>query len=263
MDNLYQESLDTVQTILKDFKEIDAVLLSGSMRNNSSDIYSDIDLYVYLNNELDVDKRTKFISSIADTYEIDNQFWETEDCFTLKDSGVKVELIYRSYTWIHDQLVRVMDNFEASVGYSTCFCRNFLDSEILFDNSDNFLKLQQQFSISYPKELQKNIIAKNFPLLKNIASSYYNQLSLAIKREDIVSINHRVSAFLDSYFDIIFAINMIYHPGEKKLLKIVQRECDILPKGFEEDLKKLLKLDSKAILDCISQLTDNLENIIP
>ena len=52
-------------------------------------------------------------------------------------------------------------------------------------------------------------------------ASYYEQIEKAIKRDDKNSINHRISAFMASYFDIIFAKNKMLHPGEKNWLIIV------------------------------------------
>ena len=56
-------------------------------------------------------------------------------------------------------------------------------------------------------------------------ASYYEQIKKALMRNDIVSVNHRITAFLASYFDIIFATNKLLHPGEKRLIKYAQDNC--------------------------------------
>ena len=79
------------------------------------------------------------------------------------------------------------------------------------------------------------------------------QIEKALKRDDFVSVNHRVSAFLESYFDIIFALNKAPHPGEKKLIKTAS-ELEILPDNFSQNLEILLK--------SISQFDDSILSII-
>lgn len=53
-------------------------------------------------------------------------------------------------------------------------------------------------------------------LLTGSLPSYDKQIEKILVRKDIVSINYRVAAFLESYLDIIFAINRLTHPGEKR-----------------------------------------------
>lgn len=43
-----------------------------------------------------------------------------------------------------------------------------------------------------------------------------------------------------SYFDIIFALNELLHPGEKKLINYALKNCKILPENFESNIVKLL-----------------------
>src|SRR5712671_4924425 len=66
--------------------------------------------------------------------------------------------------------------------------------------------------------LVRAVIAKNFPVLGSIISSYEDQIESAFARRDLVSLIHRTAAWLASYFDIVFAGNRQYHPGEKRLL---------------------------------------------
>ncbi|MGL4373249.1 MAG: DUF4037 domain-containing protein, partial [Turicibacter sp.] len=113
--------------------------------------------------------------------------------------------------------------------------------------------------------LKKNIIKKNQPILRSCNSSYYHQIEKAIIRRDWNSVNHRVTAFLASYFDIIFALNEMPHPGEKRLLAIVEKDCGIYPCGYKEDIESLLVAvgtDSKAVLKILNNMVDELESIL-
>ena len=83
-------------------------------------------------------------------------------------------------------------------------------------------------------------------------ASYYEQIEKALSRNDANSVNHRIAAFMASYFDIIFANNELLHPGEKKLVKYAKEHCAVSPENFEENIEKLLTQpnpDTLKILD--------------
>ena len=86
---------------------------------------------------------------------------------------------------------------------------------------------------------QVEAIARNYNLLCATISAYSNQIEKACKRNDRVSIIHRTTAFLESYFDIIFARNSLTHPGEKRLIELCKQRCAILPSNFEANLNRL------------------------
>ena len=141
--------------------------------------------------------------------------------------------MYRHVRWIEEQLDRVLVQHLASVGYSTCFWYNVLHSQALFDRAGWFAALQRRAQQPYPAELKRAIIAKNYPLLRRNQSSYLHQIELAVRRNDPVSVNHRVAALLASYFDVLFALNELPHPGEKRLLQHARRGVRSLPQEME------------------------------
>lgn len=93
-------------------------------------------------------------------------------------------------------------------------------------------------------------------------ASYYEQIEKAINRNDIVSINHRISAFMASYFDIIFAVNELLHPGEKRLVKYAKDNCQILPNNFEENINKLLVQPNSETLNILDDMVESLRQIL-
>ena len=134
---------------------------------------------------------------------------------------------------------------------------------IVYDKNNWLQNLQKIIDTSYPRTLRENIIKRNLMLMKDKPfASYYEQIEKAISRNDINSINHRISAFVASYFDIIFALNEQLHPGEKRLIQFVENNCKILPKNFEENLVKLFKQPNTETLQTLEDIVEEIKVLI-
>ena len=96
--------------------------------------------------------------------------------------------------------------------------------------------MQGRLLQGYPERLARAVVQKNLPVLGAIISSYEQQIQAAFLRQDLVSLNHRVAAWLSSYFDILFAANRRFHPGEKRLLAY-GKELPSLPESMIEDVR--------------------------
>ena len=96
--------------------------------------------------------------------------------------------------------------------------------------------MQRRLLNGYPERLARAVVQKNLPVLGTIISSYEQQIQAAFLRQDLVSLNHRVAAWLSSYFDILFAANRRFHPGEKRLLALAE-ELPSVPESMIEDVR--------------------------
>ncbi len=245
--------------------EVDAVLLGGSRTVENADKDSDFDLYIYVNREIPVSVRKTVTDKHCSYMELNNQYWETEDDGVLKESEIPVDILYRTLDWIESNLTELLIKFQVSTGYSTCIWHNFITSEILYDKAGRAAELKRRFSVKYPEELKQNIIRKNFPLLKGVMPAYFNQIRKAAERDDLVGVNHRISAFLESYFDIVFALNELTHYGEKKILTVLKEKGRIFPEGMFEDIPLLIGLipaGEDKICSHLNKIVQRLENII-
>ncbi len=261
-----QQLITELSSSLSHFAEVDAIALGGSSSTQRAQSDSDIDIYIYLKNGSSINpikRRSLAQARGVARPEINNLFWEAGDEWQ-EPSGVYVDLIYREKNWIEEQLEKVLVKHEASVGYSTCIWFNVLHSTSLFDRTGWFSKLKNIAHVEYPIELRDAIIAKNYPLLRQLISSYKHQLCKAYNRRDYFSLNHRSSAFLASYFDIVFAINRLPHPGEKRLLQIVEATCPIKPKNIAliQKFAEACATAQPSIDVYIDQLVDELDQLI-
>ena len=223
---------------LGSLSQVEAIALGGSRATGRNDEKSDYDVYVYITDSIDENERRNILEKYCKYMEIGNSFWELEDDVTLRD-GIDMDIIYRDMKDFENMVSSVVMDCVSWNGYTTCMWHNLITSKIVLDKNGRLNILQEKYRIPYPKKLKENIISNNLKLLSGMLPSFDMQIKKAENRGDLVSVNHRVTEFLASYFDIIFALNEMTHPGEKRMQSICSKECKILPDNFDTNLSRL------------------------
>lgn len=255
--------------LLKEFSDeaiktndIDAIVLSGSKTSLINDEMSDYDVYIYSKEKVDIETRKNFIEKYASYCEIGNDYFEHGDEFIIDD--ICFDFMYRDLSFVENEINYIWKECNSKIGYTTAFLYNIKNSKIIYDKDSKFQNLQNELNKEYPNRLKENIINKNLAVMKDKkCASFFEQLEKAIKRKDIVSVNHRITAILSSYFDILFALNKELHPGEKKLIKYTYKLCKLIPENFDNDIENIINSKlNKNILDNVDKLIENLKKII-
>ena len=222
---------------IKNLPEVEAIALGGSRAGEVFDEKSDYDVYLYCTGPIADEVRKNILEKYCSYIELSNHFWELEDNCTLKN-GIDIDILYRNIKDFGNDVASVVEDFNARTGYTTCMWHNLLACKIIYDENGNLQALKDRFNVPYPKELKKNIIDKNMALLNGMLPSYDGQILKAVNRGDLVSINHRTSAFFESYFDVLFALNETTHPGEKRLVSL-SAKLAVVPANFDDNINRL------------------------
>ena len=246
---------------LSKINEIEAIALGGSRATGKYDEKSDYDVYIYTTGNISEEVRRNILTKYCKYMEISNTFWELEDDVTLSD-GIDMDIIYRNLNDFDNMLNSIVLECNAWNCYTTCMWHNLKTCKIIVDKTGNLTKIQQKYNIPYPKQLKENIIANGLSLLSGMLPSFDKQIIKAIERKDLVSVNHRVTEFLATYFDIVFAINEMTHPGEKRMQSICSNECKILPNNFDINLNRLFdKMFTPEVGSIINEIVEELKKV--
>lgn len=241
-----------------------AVAVAGSVATGTLDSGSDLDLYVYYSAPIPLADRAA-IAADARQAEIGNDFFGFGDEWIDAESGLHVDVVLWQDEWMADQVKRTLDRHEAWMGYTTCFWFTARESISLYDRDGWFAALQEQADAPYPEPLRRAIIDKNFTFLRDALSSYRYQLAGAARRNDHVAVNHRVAAVLASVFDVLFALNRVPHPGEKRLIEHAAVRCDLLPPdwpGVVHDLLVAAAVSTNTVVNRLDDLVEALETLL-
>ncbi len=219
--------------------DVEAVALGGSLAAGGADGASDVDLYVYGDAPPPLEARAA-LAGDALGLELDNRAFEPGDEWIDPGTGIAVDLMYRTPGWIESELARVLDRHEARLGFTTCLWANVRTSRPLLDRTGWFAALQARAQVPYPEPLREAIVRKNLAVMAQNQSSFLRQLERAAARRDAVAVNHRLAAFLACAFDVLFAVNRVPHPGEKRLAAAARLRCKLVPPAFHDDVARLL-----------------------
>lgn len=262
----YESLINELTQRFQMFPSVEAIAVGGSLASSCADATSDIDLYVYTPTVLPLKAREAIVADMgASCADLNLHFWDLGDEWVDAATGIEIDVMYWEPAWVESQLDRVLRQYQPSMGYSTCFWRTVRQSRMLFDRRGWFTRLQQQCEQPYPEPLRLAIIAKNHTVLRRVIPGYAHQIEKASRRGDLVSVNHRVAAMLASYFDVIFALNRVPHPGEKRLIAYAQAQCERLPANMAEHIEAVLQAAGVAdgrIVDCVQALLDRLDDLL-
>ena len=225
---------------LASLPEVEAIALGGSRAGADYDEASDYDVYLYCRGPIPEEIRRTILSRYCSVMEIGNHFWEYEDNCRL-NNGVDIDLLYRDLAAFTADVAEVVERFQPRNAYTTCMWHNLLTCKVVYDRDGRLVQAKERFSVPYPRQLKENILARGWKLLHGAMPAYDAQLVKAVKRGDLISVNHRTAGFLETYFDFLFALNEATHPGEKRLIQLCQERCPLLPDRFEENLERLFQ----------------------
>lgn len=246
-----------------ELEEVVAITLGGSRGRNNHDEMSDYDFYIYLSNELPLDKRKAVIEKYTSYMEYGNHFWELEDDGVL-NNGIEIEFIYRNLSEFTTAIEQTTNNLIVNHGYSTSFLENLINSVIIFDKTGELTALVEKHSSKMSDELQKAILDYNTPLLLDKIPALYKQVKKAVERQDLNSINHRLTEYFAIFYDVLFAINKTLHPGEKRMLKFAL-ELEKQPKDLENLVNTIflnVYHDNDKMLRSLKCLSENILELL-
>ena len=228
---------------------------------------SDYDVFIYTEGDL-TDLRAEMADELADASSwrsVREHAFGDEDAWRLGAGGLWLDLMYWSTTWAERQLDEVLVQHRARIGYSTAFWRSIRTAQPLYERDMWHVALQRRAQHPYPAPLRRNIVEVNYPYLRDHPYSFRHQLAQAIARNDAVSVNHRLGAWLASYVDILFAVNRALHPGEKRIVEFLARECPTLPADALVMVERLASVPGgvhSGVLEAIDAMMGPLEDLL-
>jgi hypothetical protein len=174
-------------------------------------------------------------------------------------------VVYSLKRWTEEALDRILRQSKPSGGYTTCALHAVRTALILFDRNGWFKTLQVLSDQPYPPELRRTIIAHNFPVLRDMIPSYRYNVEKSLPRHDLIFINNEITWMLASYFDVLFAVNCMAHPGAKRLLHQAACLCPRRPHDMARQVTEVLRLSTTGaggLLAVIDALVDGFQEII-
>ncbi len=259
MDKTFNVIIDE----FKQFPQVRAIAIAGSTKAKTADKKSDIDVDVFVDSDIPVEDRLALVKKYSSNYEVGGDYFGPGDEFYVDKIGQQLDVVYANKGFMEDNVRNIWQKHYPSNGYTTCFLFTLKNCEPLCDKDGWLAGVKKQLDTPYPQELKENIIKRNMMLLKDKPfASYYDQIKNAIGRGDRNSVNHRIAAFMESYFDIIFANNELLHPREKKLVRYANEHCSKLPEDFEKNINKLLTQPNEETLEILDDMVEKLRETL-
>ena len=192
-----------------------AVALGGSAGAGLADAASDLDFHVYWEAPLaPPDERAACLAAVADAGSLRVRdgaaSWTLEDWFAV--DGRAIELIYVAWGDVPVEIEWAYREGLTGEGFTTARLYNVARGRAFHDPAGLLGAVQKRLNRAYPEATRAALLRRQPALL----GVYLKQLRVAQGRGDLLFAQHRRYTLQMVFFDLLFALNRQYHPGEKR-----------------------------------------------
>ena len=232
-----------------------AVSLGGSHATGMADAHSDVDLHVYWREPLaPAAERHARLAAVADPGAPVREVaeWGLEDHFSV--GGRLHELVYVHLGDVERQVERAYAEGLGDEGFATASLFYVAAGVPLHDPQGALARLRARLAV-YPEATRRRLL----DTMPGVLRAYLGQLRKAQARGDLLFAQHRRYSVQMVYFNMLFALNRRYHPGEKRLLAHAER-CPIIPDRHVERWERAARLpiDDPAVADVLQEFADDI-----
>jgi len=221
-----------------------AIAQGGSVNAGLADSASDRDFHVYWEPPLALAaERAVRLATLADPGCVwpgeGTTSWLVEDHYAV--ARQPIEHIYIRMADVPAEIeVAYRDGF-AEEGFTTgrLFC--FANDRIVYDPTGGLGAQQARLRTSYPDALRRAVVRRQTARL----ALYLAQLRTGQQRGDLLYAQQIRTKLQNVYFDLLFAVNRHYHPGEKRLLTYAAR-CPLCPPDWLARWEHIARLPADA-----------------
>jgi len=221
--------------ILRNSKDIDILLIEGSVALGYDDKSSDVDLIAFCTKIPDTKELSRLLG--MNKIELHSRHPGSQMYFNLDYSG---SINFVNISFLSDKINKYPDVDSDEYHHLTRF---LLRTKLVFDKTSKFKEWQKKVSV-LPKNLKRDILLQNYD---NLAHFFLTDKAIdnSLNREDIVHINHIFTTQTKNFLSMIYALNGLMLVHIKWAYKDLD-ELKIKPPKFSKNMHEIvLKGNSK------------------
>lgn len=191
---------------------VEAVAIGGSRAVGLADAASDTDAYAfYRGTPGSTELRHAALARVADAGQVKESVAFGLEChFSQQD--LPVELVFLDLAEVEGLLDRAFGEGLDDDAYPTAFLYTIANCVPIADTGA--LARNKARLAAYPMATRSRLLS----VLPEFLETYLDQIRGSQRRGDLPAVAHRVGHLVDTWFNLLFALNSQLQPGEKRLL---------------------------------------------
>lgn len=235
--------------LFKNYKNVEAIIVTGSVSQGTADNSSDIDSIVYLDKPFG---KKEFDKIVNDAKASGGGFYHgtTKEGFAVYYyiKGVKCDFGFGTMKELEQMINKMLTKPDADLT-NQLIISGFMDSIVLYgESSVNKLKAKAS---KYPDSLAKILIESSLHFYPKWVME-----KMCAGRGDVIFFYENIINDIKNMFTILCAVNKMYHPAKLKGMKRTVDIMKIKPRNFMKRCERLFASDSADAIKDLYKLID-------